>query len=538
MGMADKPVARRESTLRSRWPLNAALALFLLLLGISFVGQIASGRVLLPEDAAYQRLMVAKNLAAHFSWSINPGEFTSAFGTLLWPVLLAPFFLVLGATTLVPWEINAVLSIVLIVRADRIVREHIAAPIAQAALLLLLVVALPLGVLSASGMEQVLFLLLLLIFVELWARRMEAAERAGILPLTAAAVLLAATRYEGMLLVALAALLLLARKDFRAGLIVPIAAAVPLALYGVFSWRAGWLPVPASVYLRRAELIPSNLSQLPSVLFRSVDVLGVRPDMRAIVLLVTLLPAWLGITGRLESFRERAFFAPALALLAAIAHLTLIGDREIRYDAWLVLLAGWAILPALEKIIPEDLSLLRKNTVALFAGGVLAVLLCFPLLNRGVQGIFLFGDAMNLEKGIYQTAARWSTQCVSDPVATDAPGTIAFLTGRPVVDLTGFVSLGAFRVRRTGNISAEWMKAETDRRSTTAALIFQPLLQAQAGTIWQRIGGWRPAGCPLCSAVEIYAVRDDPALSACTVEFMGNLPADEILPLPAEADGP
>lgn len=536
--MADKPVGRKEALLRSRWPLFAALVLFLLLLGVSLAGQLASGQLLLAEDAAYQRLMVAKNLATHFSWSINPGEFTSAFGTLLWPVLLAPFFFLLGASASIPWVINAGLSILLIVLADRIVRAWIAAPIAQAALLALLVVTLPLGVLSASGMEQVLFLLLLLIFVELWARRMEAAERAGILPLAAVAVLLAATRYEGMLLVALAAFLLLLRKDFRAGLTVPLAAAVPLAVYGLFSWRAGWLPVPASVYLRRAELIPADLSQLPSVFFRSVDVLGVRPDLRAIVLLVLLLPAWLGLTGRLASLRERAFFAPALALLAAVAHLTLIGDREIRYDAWLVLLAGWAILPALEKIIPEDLTTLRKNTAALFAGGVLALLLCFPLLNRGVQGIFTFWDSVNLEKEIYLSAARWSTACVSDPVATDAPGTIAFLTGRQVVDLSGFVSLGAFRVRRTGNISAEWMKAETDRRSTTAALIFQPLLQAQAGTIWQRIGGWRPADCPQCSAVEIYSVRDDPALAECTVEFMGNLPVDEILPLPAEADGP
>jgi hypothetical protein len=536
--MADKPIGRKESLLRSRWPLIAALALFLILLGVSLAGQIASGRLLLPEDAAYQRMMVAKNLAPHFSWSINPGEFTSAFGTLLWPVVLAPFFFLFGASAFVPWAFNAALSILLIVWADRIVRERIAAPAAQAALLALLIVALPLGVLSASGMEQVLFLLLLLIFVELWARRMEGSDKVGIVPLAAVAVLLASTRYEGMLLVALAAFLLLLRKDFRAGLIVPIAAAVPLAIYGWFSWRAGWLPVPASVYLRRAELIPSDLGQLPSVLFRSVDVLGVRPDMRAIVLLVTLLPAWLGLTGRLTSIRERAFFAPALALLAAIAHLTLIGDREIRYDAWLILLAGWAILPALGKIIPEDLSVLRKNTATLFAGGVLAILLCFPLLNRGVQGMFLFGDALNLEKEIYLTAARWSTECVSDPVATDAPGTIAFLTGHSVVDLTGFVSLDAFRVRRGGNITADWMKAETDRRSTTAALIFQPLLQAQAGTIWQRVGGWRPAGCPLCSAVEIYAVRDEPALAACTVEFMGNLPVDEILPLPGEADGP
>jgi hypothetical protein len=536
--MADKPIGPKASRLRSYWPLWTALALFLVLLLISFIGQISSGQLILPEEPAYQRLMVAKNLAAHFSWAINPGEFTSAFGTLLWPVVLAPFFFLLGASTLWPWVINAVLSVLLIVLAYRVAREWITSAAAQAALLVLLIVALPLGVLSTSGMEQVLFLLLLLIFVELWVCRMEENSQAGILPLTVIAILLASTRYEGILLVALAAFLLLLRRDFRAGLVVPIVAAIPLAIYGLISWRAGWLPIPASVYLRRAELIPADLSQLPSILFRSVDVLGVRPDMRSIVLLVTLLPAWLGLTGRLSSVRERTFYAPALALLAVIAHLALIGDREIRYDAWLILICGWAILPALGKILPEDWQTFRKNVATLAAGGVLAVLLGFPLLNRGVQGMFLFADAMNVEKGIYQSAARWATQCASDPVATDAPGTVAFLTDRPVVDLSGFVSLSAFRVRRTGNITAEWMQAEAEQHSISEALIFQPIIQIPAGTIWKRIGGWGLVNCPLCQPVEIFIVRDDPVIASCTESFMGNLPVDETLPMPADGDGP
>jgi hypothetical protein len=525
--MADKKFDLRK-WLRERWPLLAALGLFLILLGISLAGQVSSGQLILPEEAAYQRLVVARNLASHFAWEINPGEFTSAFGTLLWPVLLAPVYFVLGARTLWPWMINAILSVILIMGAHRIVRERIAAPAVQATLLALLILALPLGVLSASGMEQVLFLLLLLVFLELWARRMESTAQAGILPMAVVAVLLASTRYEGMMLVVLAAFLLLLRRDFRAGLLVPLLAAVPLAGYGVISWRAGWLPVPASVYLRRAELIPSDLSQWPSVLFRSLDVLGVQPDMRSIVLLLTLLPAWLGLTGRLASVRERAFYAPALALLAAIAHLTLIGDREIRYDAWLVLLGGWALLPALGQIIPENWQAFRKNTATLVAGGILTILLAFPLVNRGAQGMIFFGNSTTVEKGIYQTAARWASQCAPDPVATDAPGTIVFLTGRPVVDLTGFVSLDAFQVRRGRMIGAEWMQAEAERRSVRAALMFQPLMQVQAATVWRRIGGWSLADCPLCETAQIYAVRDDSAISTCTESFLRSLPGGEI----------
>jgi hypothetical protein len=106
------------------------------------------------------------------------------------------------------------------------------------------------------------------------------------------------------------------------------------------------------------------------------------------------------------------------------------------------------------------------------------------------------------------------------------------------VDLSGFVSLSAFRVRRTGDITAEWMQSEVGRQSVSAAIIFQPVIQTQAATIWRQIGGWRLADCPLCQETEIFAVRDDPAVASCTQSFIENLPADEILPVIIEGNGP
>jgi hypothetical protein len=532
MRMAAEKRIRKTGWL-SRWPLWVSLALFLILLGFALAGQVSSGQVMLPEEDAYQRLALARNLAGRFAWEIIPGQFTSAFGTLLWPVLLAPVFLLLGASALWAWILNAVLSVVLIVLAYRAVRGAVADPAAQAVLLAVLVVALPLVPLAASGMEQVLFLVLLLVFLELWSRRMQSAARAGLVPMAIVAALLASTRYEGMLLVAVAALFLLLKRDFAAGLIAPCAAALPLAAYGLISWRVGWLPVPASVYLRRAELVPSDLSALPSVVFRSLDVLGVNPDLRAVVLLLTLLPAWLGFTNKLSSVREREFFGPALAVLAILADLTLVGNRGYRYDAWLVMLGFWAVLPLLGKILPADLRELKKNSVTLLAGAGLAVLLGFPLVNRGVQGAILFGQSAERAKWIQRLAADWAADCAAGPLATDSPGTIVFLAGRSdVVDLSGFVSLGAFRERRGGNLSAEWMRAEAERSGARAAVIFQAGDQMLAERIWPMAGGWIQSECAQCDSAEIFRLQEDSELSRCTESFLSNLPSDKTIRKP------
>jgi hypothetical protein len=295
------------------------------------------------------------------------------------------------------------------------------------------------------------------------------------------------------------------------------------------------LPVPASVYLRRAELIPSDLSQWPSVVFRSLDVLGVNPDLRMIVLLLALFPAWLGITGGMKSVREREFHAPALAILIILAYLTLAGNLGYRYDSWLVMLGAWAALPALGKILPENFRELRKDAVVLFAGGALAILLVFPLVNRGVQGAIQFTQSLDRMKWIVQPAEEWAAKCGSGPILTDVPGTIVFLTGSDsVMDLSGLVVLRAFQERRAGDLGAEWMSAEAGRTGAAAAVIFHPTLQAQAAQIWSRAGGWMRTGCAACGTAEIFIIVDDPQPQRCTDAFLKNLPPGLI---PAEPEG-
>jgi hypothetical protein len=527
----------RSGSWWTHWPLWAAEGLLLILLGFALASQISAGRILLPEEDAYQRLAVAKNLAERFAWEVIPGEFTFAFGTLLWPIVLAPVFLLLGASALWPWILNAVLALVLLVLAYRAIRPVIASPAAQAALLAVLVVGLPLAPLAAGGMEQVLFLVLMIVFLEQWARRMQSAARANLLPMAATAFLLASTRYEGLMLVVIASVFLLIRRDFRAGILLPCAAALPLAVFGLFAWRAGWLPVPASVYLRRAELIPSDLSQWPSVVFRSLDVLGVNPDIRMVVLMLTLLPAWLGLTGRMSSIREREFYRPVFAFLTILAYLTLAGNHGYRYDAWLVLFGGWAILPALGKVLPADFGALRKDVVTLCAGGALAVLLVFPLINRGVQGAIRFDESIEGTKWIGRLASVWAADCSSGPLATDAPGTIAFLTGNDsIVDVSGFVGVGAFQQRRGGNQTAEWLGAEVERTGASAAIIFQPLLQLQASQIWSGAGSWSRTGCSVCGTAEIYLPSEDQILRSCTDTFLNGLPPEVNLRRPPTGD--
>ena len=90
------------------------------------------------------------------------------------------------------------------------------------------------------------------------------------------------------------------------------------------------------------------------------------------------------------------------------------------------------------------------------------------------------------------------------------------------------VGLRAFQVRRAGDIRAEWMSAEAERTGAAAAVIFHPILQAQAEQIWTGAGGWMRTGCTACGSAEIFIIVDDPPSQRCTESFLKNLPPEAI----------
>jgi hypothetical protein len=523
----NRSASNGKAILRRHWPLWAALAVFAVFVGFDLIGHQSAGGFILSSEDAYQRLAVARNLAAGSSWGINPGEFAASFGTLLWPVLLAPVFLLLGADALWAWVANVAFAAVLIVWGYRVVCRWIPGYVWRFAVLLFWMTALPLPLLVSLGMEHVLFIVILLVFLEKWSRRMDSAGGSGLISISAAALLLASTRYEGLLIVCLAAFLLLLRRDYRAAVVLPCAAALPLAVFGIFSWRAGWLPLPASVFLRRTDLIPDDLRQLPSVFLRPMDTLGSNPDLRVVALLATLLPAWFGLTGRFASWRAREFHAPALTVLCGAAFLLLIGSRGYRYDFWLIFLGIWAVLPLLAAAIPSGADFLRRNAVAAFAGGCLAFLLMVPLVNRGIQGVGMAADLLWRFRQIDQPALELVDLCTGGPVATDAPGSVAFLLNRPVVDLSGFASPEAFQERRTYMIRTEWMEEEARERSASAALLTDRKLMEKAATVWTwGAGWWKKIDAYEGDFAGILQVQNGPALPECARPVLKGLSDD------------
>jgi hypothetical protein len=216
-----------------------------------------------------------------------------------------------------------------------------------------------------------------------------------------------------------------------------------------------------------------------------------------------------------------------LTVLAGTAYLFLIGSQGYRYDAWLILLAGWAVLPLFKLVLSNDAGCLHRNKVMTCAGGILVLLLIFPLLSRSVQGMAQLDESVQQAQKIDLPAVMLVSHCTSGPIASDAPGRIAFLTGRPVVDLSGFGSPEAFQERRANMVRKEWMKEEVQKQSASVAVLFDRDRLEKASSIWTWLAGWWMPGKNSASAFAgILQVQEIPGLTECIQNAEERLPED------------
>src|SRR6187402_792835 len=70
------------------------------------------GEFIYPLDDPFIHMQIARNLAFHGTWGINPQEFGSASSSLLYTVILAALFKLFAANVLIPFIINCAAGVV------------------------------------------------------------------------------------------------------------------------------------------------------------------------------------------------------------------------------------------------------------------------------------------------------------------------------------------------------------------------------------------------------------------------------------------
>ncbi|HEY6448298.1 MAG TPA: glycosyltransferase family 39 protein [Acidobacteriaceae bacterium] len=487
-------------------------------------------------DDTYIGMAMAKNLALHGVWGVSPYGFSSSDSSLLFPLLMAAGFRVVGVRVGVPLVLSWVAGLLSIFAAGRIVARYLERKW-QAGALILFVLFTPLFVAGTIGMEHSLHLLLTLMFLGFFLRGDDADARpVNLWAMGAVAALMVAARYEGLFFVAPAFCVLAFQRRWKAACAVAVGAAVPVCAYAAFSMAHGAYWLPNSVALKGVSGDHPGLAQAWANLAGRVKD-NFQDGPQVFLLMAAAAAALIGLGRR----NRRASIPLALLLAAGCLQVSLAQvGMYYRYDAYLFgagTLVLACTLPAVKKAAGKTMF---AASYFLTLGTVVALTVVsiaqFHMLPRIARNIYLRQWQMGRFVGEYYPGAT---------VAANDIGAVNYLSHSHCYDLVGLANQEIFWARRSGGYTTDFLRDDAAAHHVQIAIAYDrwfgdppgvPVGGPPLPSNWIRVAHWQIDDPTIIgdTVVSFYAV--DPAeaalLRADLEQFEKTVPGPVRLELP------
>jgi hypothetical protein len=437
------------------WPLLFSAAVFSVSLGVALREGLrhTQGTLIYALDDSYIHMAVARNFAEAGVWGCTPFHFSSSSSSPLWTFGLAAAYRVFGVHEWMPLVLNIAAALATLLVAERSLARLGVQPLVRGAALVGIVIAFPFAGIALIGMEHTLHLLLTIAFGAVAVTALTApvsgpaqVERRRVAGLCALAALLVASRYEGIFMVGLACLALLARRRLLPAVAIGLAALLPVAAMGGFSVANGWyfLPNPLMV-----KAVGENTSTLAALLkpFGSEDLEFLRNNRAMPILLgLAVLAAAAQWRARLEPWRAPLLFALLLgAMILLHGHFVFSPLYwAYRYDAYLV---GFGVFVA--AVVLAQLPRLAAQPRG--AAAALLVALLVPFVSDVREGLVASAEIEGMRGTFleqYQTARFIRLYGPNDTVIVNDLGAVTYYTGARILDVVGLGDIEPVAIMR------------------------------------------------------------------------------------------
>lgn len=529
---------------RRHWPLLVALAVLGVAVAWLFIlcWRGDHGRLVYVLDDPYISMAVAKNFALHGVWGVTPYGFTSSVSTILWPILLAAVYCVVGPSEFAPFVLATLFACLAVWVSYALLRRFRLPQVYIFAVLLAIIFLTPLPPLVFTGMEHTLQIATAVPFVYLAAEELEncSVPKPQSRWLWVLAPLITLIRYEGLFLAFAACVLFLLRKRWRYAFGLGALALAPVVVYGAISAWNGWFWLPNPVYLK-ANLPPALRSAKGTAPFaygrfglsaKGTDILGL-----GVATLVLLL---LSVVKNTKFWRRETVMA-VLFLLPAALHFEFAGFGWFyRYEAYLVA-TSMLVLAVGAHEHAQGLWRHRWGKAHTFAA---ALWLIFLVTNPGIvlwaHCVRAFWRAPRASRNIfeqqYQMGLFVREFYRGQAVAANDIGAVSYLGDPRLEDLWALGSLDVAKERLKGYLNQEQIARLTRAHDTKIAIVYADafrngfITRTGLPSGWRRVGSWTIPGNVVCgdSTVSFFAVQpsEEPRLVDALKRFSHQLPRD------------
>ncbi len=498
---ARRVVCCKSFPLAVGWLILTFLLLLVYSRGLSNTG----GSFCYVLDDAYIHMSIARNLAMHGVWGVTREAFSSSSSSPLWTLLLAGCFAVVGPNSMVPFWLNIVMSYLLVAAAWHIMLRRGMTNIWAGIVLIALVVCVPMMPIVFAGMEHVLHALLAIVFLDAVSTLVTQSRGArwgwpSTITLVSG-VLLAAVRYEGLFLVAVAGAFLACRQRLPFAVLLGSVSLAPLAIFGMVSVANGWPPLPVPLLLKTAS--PSNTSLLAQGFLRAAALMREAPHLLSLLMLaMALLAIGWAQQRRFDSKNQvwLALFVCASLLHAAFAR----WGWFFRYEAYLMALGIIGNAAAMRELIAEFRAPpLERLAITTLVASVVTV----PLFANGFHAVaFTPGAARNVHEQMTQMGRFLGRYYPGASVAANDIGAINWYADLKLLDTLGLGSLEVATALLHGGFSSEDLERLAAQKGVEIAVVYADEQHLPDGVprTWRWIESWRIRRNIVCGSDQVF----------------------------------
>jgi hypothetical protein len=492
-----------------------------------------------PLDDTYIHLAVAKNLASDGVWGITPNHFTSCTSSVSWPLALAASGAAMPWAEWLPLILNLIFGVVVLILVDGGLREQAVGNLVRFGVLAGFVIVVPLSVLTVVGLEHVAQIAFAIALLR-WGVEMIDGPDPGDHRLgrgLVLAVLLVATRFEGVFLVASIAWLLQRRGRRRSALLLVLAGALPLVVFGLISFFIGGRFLPTPIWMKGklgSELLPALLaaSSDPVQWIQLLFDFFILSPLRSLAEVGVL--SWLVLLAlaRLIWTRTQGTRLVGLWIVLATTWMHLVFARTGwlgRYEAWLIAMLAMVLAPFAQEIF--DGGRRQRWPVRLAAVVLLLVFGLFPVRERVASTMFQANrGSTNIYEQQVQMARFLDHYRSGEAVGMNDIGAINFFADVDCVDLWGLSDNEIADLRMEGEldpIEIEWI---TRQRAADVVVMYESVLAETGGAPkdWDPVADWRIWRNAVCGSSRVTwfatSAAAAPKLRAQLEEWLPELP--------------
>lgn len=523
--------------------LSISLAAFLLpICMVEYrVLQFTGGTFAYPIDDVFIHLTIARNLAYHGVWGVSGHEFASAASSLLYPLILAIAIKIAGAHIILPFIANVLAGIIFLFVLQSCLDKQGVTGMAQLWVILAVIFFVPLPILAIGGMEHIFQLLFTFLFItsfsEALSNLIQSGKKEWNFPWTVYlyGALMTATRYEGLLLLGIACLIVMIHRQIFPALQLALLCALPVLLFGIYSLSQGSYFFPNSVLLKSGAppVTVTGLEEFIKVDFPLKLFYNTNYKLVADQRLLFLLPLTYLVFNK--QIRDNSPYKYMLVVLMAgtFIHIFTTGYSHFpRYEAYLIG-CSVAIMGAVTAKYRKEVFSQQPLLTRWIAGLSILLLFCPLILRTTTISGEIRQACINVYEQQFQMGQFLHNYYFHDPVAIGDIGAVSYYTDGTNLDMAGLANLDVAASRRRHYNTPDFMDWLSKKDSVKIAIVYDFLNDPRLLSRWVKVANWQIPNNVACGDdnVTFYAVEKDaaPALKENLLAFQKSLPGDVIV---------